>query len=132
MSIVDISQEKVLEDNLIESLVQSGHWTYHPELNNEEKLRTNLRDIIEKNNKAALKDQRLTDAEFAQVKNQLTFPSFFEAAKALRGENGKVKVSVQREDQSLGRVMLLVLDNRDIAGGTSVYQIINQYQAPRL
>ncbi|MCI7239429.1 MAG: HsdR family type I site-specific deoxyribonuclease [Anaerococcus sp.] len=132
MSIVDISQEKVLEDNLIESLVQSGHWTYHPELNNEEKLRANLRVIIEKNNKAALKDQRLTDAEFAQVKNQLTFPSFFEAAKALRGENGKVKVSVQREDQSLGRVMLLVLDNRDIAGGTSVYQIINQYQAPRL
>ncbi|WP_243343928.1 type I restriction endonuclease subunit R [Anaerococcus sp. AGMB09787] len=132
MAIVDISQERFLEENLIDFLVQSGHWTYHPELNTEEKLWDNLRDIIEKNNKAILKENRLTDKEFAQVKNQLSFPSFFEAAKALRGENGKVKVSVQREDQSLGRVMLLILDNRDIAGGTSVYQIINQYQAPRI
>ncbi|MDO5026312.1 MAG: type I restriction endonuclease subunit R [Tissierellia bacterium] len=129
---IDVTEEKYLEENLIQTLIDSGYWTYRPDLNNEEKLWNNLRDIIEKNNKSVLKDVALTDMEFNQVKSKLSFPSFFKAALALRGENSKFKVEVQREDASLGRIWLLLLDNNDIAGGSSVYQIINQYRVSGL
>lgn len=131
MAMYDITSEKMLEENLIHTLVRSGYWTYEKDLDTEEKLWQNLRDIIEKNNKAILDDVMLTDQEFAQIKDQLTFNSAFKAAKFLRGENGKAKVRVQRDDTSLGEVYLLVLDNRDIAGGTSVYQLINQFRSVR-
>ncbi|MGC4389065.1 type I restriction endonuclease, partial [Streptococcus suis] len=42
------------------------------------------------------------------------------------GENGQVYVHVQRGNETLH---LLVLNNEHIAGGTSVYEVINQYQA---
>ena len=125
------TSESYIEEKLIETLLATGHWTYEKDLDTEEKLWVNLRNIIERNNKAVLDDVPLTDKEFAQVKDQLIFPSFFKAAVFLRGENGKVKVRVQREDASLGDIWLLVLDNRDIGGGTSVYQIINQFRAGR-
>ena len=125
------TSEAYIEENLIETLLATGQWTYEKDLDTEEKLWANLRNIIERNNKSVLDDVPLTDKEFAQVKDQLIFPSFFKAAVFLRGENGKVKVRVQREDASLGDIWLLVLDNRDIGGGTSVYQIINQFRAGR-
>lgn len=42
------------------------------------------------------------------------------------GENGKVYVHVQRGNDVLH---LLVMNNEHVAGGTSVYEVINQYQA---
>lgn len=131
MAVTDITDERILEENLIHTLVRSGYWTYEKGLDSEEKLWQNLREIIERNNKAVLDDVKLTDQEFAQIKDQLIFTSAFKAAKFLRGENGKAKVRVQRDDTSLGEVYLLVLDNRDIAGGTSVYQVINQFRSMR-
>lgn len=131
MPIVDITSEDIIEKNLIRTLVASGHWTYEPDLDNEDKLWANFRKILEQNNRAVLDDVPLTDAEFDQVKGQLAFSSAFRAAEALRGEAGKFKVEVQREDASLGRIHLTVIDHRDIAGGSSVYQIINQYRVTK-
>ena len=69
---------------------------------------------------------RLTDSEFAKIKNDLSHASFYDAGKWLVGENGQVYVHVQRGNETLH---LLVLNNEHVAGGTSVYEVINQYQA---
>lgn len=44
----------------------------------------------------------------------------------LNGENGKVQVHVQRDTE---RLHLVVMNHEHIAGGSSVYEVINQYSA---
>ena len=68
----------------------------------------------------------MSDAEFEQVKNQLQFSSFYKAGEWLVGENGKVMVHVQRDTE---RLHLVVMNHEHIAGGSSVYEVINQYSA---
>ena len=70
--------------------------------------------------------ESLSDAEFDQVKNQLQFSSFYKAGEWLVGENGKVMVHVQRNTEKLH---LVVMNHEHIAGGSSVYEVINQYRA---
>ena len=86
----------------------------------------NFRYILEQNNKERLNGQALSDAEFEQVKNQLQFSSFYKAGEWLVGENGKVQVHVQRDTS---RLHLVVMNHEHIAGGSSVYEVINQYSA---
>lgn len=119
--------EAVLEKRLIDQLCQGdSQWTYRPDIRTEEDLWDNFRHILEQNNKAKLDDGHLTDSEFAKIKNDLSHASFYDAGKWLVGENGQVCVHVQRGNEKLH---LLVLNNEHIAGGTSVYEVINQYQA---
>lgn len=119
--------ETVLEKRLIDQLCQGdSQWTYRPDIRTEEDLWDNFRHILEQNNKAKLDDGHLTDSEFAKIKNDLSHASFYDAGKWLVGENGQVYVHVQRGNETLH---LLVLNNEHIAGGTSVYEVINQYQA---
>ena len=68
----------------------------------------------------------MSDSEFEQVKNQLQFSSFYKAGEWLVGENGKVQVHVQRDTECLH---LVVMNHEHIAGGSSVYEVINQYSA---
>lgn len=68
----------------------------------------------------------MSDSEFEQVKNQLQFSSFYKAGEWLVGENGKVMVHVQRDTE---RLHLVVMNHEHIAGGSSVYEVINQYRA---
>lgn len=118
--------EAVLEKRLIDQLCQGdSQWTYRPDIRTEEDLWDNFRHILEQNNKAKLDDGHLTDSEFAKIKNDLSHASFYDAGKWLVGENGQVYVHVQRGNETLH---LLVLNNEHIAGGTSVYEVINQYQ----
>lgn len=118
--------ERTLETKLIEQLTQGvSQWTYCPELNTEEKLWDNLRQIIESNNRDKLRETPLSNQEFEQVKNQLSFSSFYNAAEWIVGENGKAYVHVQRGNETLH---LLVLNRAHVTGGTSVYQVINQCQ----
>ena len=122
-----VEAERTIEEKLIQLLSEGeSQWSYCPSLNTEEALWENLRNILNNNNKAILEGRDLTDQEFEQVKNQLSFSSFFAAAQWIVGENGKATVDVQRDNQKLH---LLVLNRADRNGGTSVYQVINQYKA---
>ena len=122
--------EKVIEDKLIEQLVfGESQWTYREDLKTEEDLWNNFRYILEQNNKARLDGQPLSDTEFEQVKNQLQFSSFYKAGEWLVGENGKAMVHVQRDMEKLH---LVVMNHEHIAGGSSVYEVINQYNALKM
>lgn len=129
---IKFDDELKLEKDLINQLVtDKGQWTYEPSIKTHEDLWNNFRRILETNNKSVLADYPLTDSEFRQIQNAMTFPSFYEAGKFLVGENGIAKVSIQREDASLGTVRLVVFKREDVAGGSSVYQVINQFVAPK-
>lgn len=117
--------ESIIEKNLIDQLaLGDSQWTYRPDLKSEKDLWDNFRYILEQNNKDRLNGQPLSDNEFEQVKNQLQFSSFYKAGEWLVGENGKVMVHVQRDTEKLH---LVVMNHEHIAGGSSVYEVINQY-----
>lgn len=119
--------EAMIEKKLIEQLVYGdSQWTYREDLKTEEDLWKNFKYILEQNNKERLNGENLSDAEFEQVKNQLQFSSFYKAGEWLVGENGKVQVHVQRDTK---RLHLVVMNHEHIAGGSSVYEVINQYSA---
>ena len=119
--------EAMIEKKLIEQLVYGeSQWTYREDLKNEEDLWKNFKYILEQNNKERLNGESLSNTEFEQVKNQLQFSSFYKAGEWLVGENGKVQVHVQRDTE---RLHLVVLNHEHIAGGSSVYEVINQYSA---
>ena len=122
------TSELDLEKQLIEQLISGeSQWTYRPDLKTEDDLWDNFKDKLEMNNLDVLGETLLTEQEFRQIKNQLSFPNFYEAAKWLSGENGVAKVQVQREDAKLGTIRLRVLNREDVAGGISSYEVINQY-----
>ena len=122
--------ESVIEQKLIEQLIYGdSQWTYREDLKTEADLWKNFRYILEQNNKERLNGEPLSDAEFEQVKNQLQFSSFYKAGEWLVGENGKVMVHVQRDTE---RLHLVVMNHEHIAGGSSVYEVINQYNALKM
>lgn len=129
---IKFDDELKLEKDLINQLISGkSQWTYEPSIKNHEDLWNNFRKILETNNKSVLADHPLTDSEFRQIQNAMTFSSFYEAGKFLVGENGIAKVSIKREDARLGTVRLVVFKREDVAGGSSVYQVINQFVAPK-
>lgn len=129
---IKFDDELKLEKDLINQLVSGkSQWTYEPSIKTHEDLWNNFRRILETNNKSVLAENPLTDSEFRQIQNAMTFSSFYEAGKFLVGENGIAKILLQREDSSLGKVSLVVFKREDVAGGSSVYQVINQFVAPK-
>lgn len=129
---IKFDDELKLEKDLINQLItDKGQWTYEPSIKTHEGLWNNFRRILETNNKSVLADYPLTDSEFRQIQNAMTFSSFYEAGKFLVGENGLAKIILQREDSSLGKVSLVVFKREDVAGGSSAYQVINQFVAPK-
>ncbi|AND80191.1 type I restriction endonuclease subunit R [Streptococcus pantholopis] len=125
--------ETKFEKQLIAQL-SSGEspWTYRGDLKTEAMLWDNFFAKLAQNNVAVLNDVPLTEQEKAQIKNQLNFVNYYEAAKWLAGENGIAKVQVQREDVSLGTIRLSVIWRDNIAGGTSSYEIVNQVERPKI
>ena len=119
--------ESVLEKRLIDQLCcDESQWTYRPDIRTEDQLWDNFKYILEQNNKAKLNDIPLSASEFAKIKNDLSHASFYDAGKWMVGENGKVYVHVQRGNETLH---LVVMNHEHVAGGSSVYEVINQYQA---
>jgi type I restriction enzyme R subunit len=119
--------ESVIEKRLIDQLCcDESQWTYRPDIRTEEQLWNHFKYILEQNNKAKLNDTPLSDSEFAKIKNDVSHASFYDAGKWLAGENGKVYVHVQRGNETLH---LAVMNHEHVAGGSSVYEVINQYQA---
>lgn len=118
--------ESTIEDRLIEQLTMGeSQWTFCPELHTDDALWQNLRHILESNNRQLLEGKNLTNQEFEQVKNQLSFPSFYDAGEWIVGEDGQAHVHVQRGNKTLH---LLVLNRAHVNGGSSVYQVVHQVQ----
>lgn len=126
------TSEREIEDRLIAQLVAGeSQWTYRPDLIDEASLWQNFRKILERNNLAILDGEPLTDSEFRRVQTQLQFSNFFDAATWLSGENGIAKVEVMRDDASLGTIRLNVIHRDHIAGGKTVYEVVNQFGADK-
>ena len=124
-----VTPELEIERQLIEQLISGeSQWTYRPDLKNEDQLWDNFFEKLAQNNVALLADHPLTEQEKRQIKNQLNFINYYEAAKWLAGENGIAKVEVQREDASLGTIRLSVIWRDNIAAGKSSYEVINQVE----
>ena len=84
-----VTPELEIERQLIEQLTSGeSQWTYRPDLKNEGQLWDNLFEKLAQNNVALLADHPLTEQEKSQIKNQLNFINYYEAAKWLAGENG--------------------------------------------
>ena len=102
--------EETMERSLIDELTKNvSQWTYRDDLRTEDDLWENLRHKLNMNNKAVLDDVPLSDKEFEQVKNELSFPNFYRAAEFLAGENGIANVRVVRDDPRVGEIRLMVM-----------------------
>ncbi|EHI74981.1 type I site-specific deoxyribonuclease [Streptococcus criceti] len=121
------TREVELENQLIERLITGeSQWSLRDDLRTEEDLWGNFFAKLEQNNTAALNGHPLTDQEKEQIKGQLDFTSYYEAAKWLVGENGIAKVDLQREDASLDNARLSVIWRDNVAGGKSSYEVVHQ------
>lgn len=121
-----------IENQLIHQLTkEKSQWTLREDIHTFQDLWNNFREILVRNNKELFDEHPLTDNEFLQVQNQLRFPTFYDGAKWMLGENGIARVSIQREDASLGTVQPVVFKRVDIAGGSSVYEVVHQIEFER-
>jgi len=119
--------ELMMEKRLIQSLSEEdSQWTYCPELKTEEDLWNNFKSILESNNQDKLNGTPLSGTEFQRVKNQVVSSSFYEAGVKLNGENGMFHVQITRENKP---VILTAFNRYHKTGGSSVYQIVNQFNA---
>lgn len=124
--------EQSIENQLIHQLTEGkSQWTLREDIHTFQDLWDNFRRILVLNNKELFDEHPLTDNEFLQVQNQLRFPTFYEGAKWMLGENGIARVTIQREDASLGTIHPVVFKRVDIAGGSSVYEVVHQIEFER-
>ncbi len=129
MTKIPHNDEAEVERRLIEVLGE-GHnqWNYRPDLKSEKDLWKNLRKIITQNNLSEFGEHPLSDKEFDAIKTELLSKTKtpFEAAKWLKGENGISRITIEREDVSLGSMSLVLYSNQDIGGGISTYEVVHQ------
>lgn len=122
-------EEAEVEHHLIDVLGE-GHnqWTYRSELKSEADLWQNLRQKIVQNNLSEIGERPLTDKEFETIKTEILLRTQtpFDAAKWLKGENGIARITIEREDASLGSISPIIYSNQDIGGGLSTYEVVNQ------
>ena len=112
------------EKKLIQQLtLGESQWTLREDIKTEEALWNNIRNHINRLNTDKLKGENLTNQEFNRIKEQMNFASFYQAGEWLKGENGVVRVEIQRGSQ---RLRLEVLNQNEIAGGLTSYEVIHQ------
>lgn len=124
--------ESEMEDLLIKQLTcDVSQWTYRPDLTTEKALWNNLREKLNRNNIDKLQGIPLTDGEMSQVKSFLLdqAATTYKAARWLSGEHQVAQIPILRDDASLGEVSLMTVNSREVAGGNSSYEVINQFQA---
>ncbi|MGX8234011.1 type I restriction endonuclease subunit R [Bacillus subtilis] len=129
MTKIPHKDEAQVERRLIEVLGE-GHnqWNYRPDLKSEEDLWQNLRQKITQNNLSEIGEHPITDKEFDTIKTELLSKTQtpFDAARWLKGENGIARITIEREDVSLGSMSLVLYSNQDIGGGISTYEVVHQ------
>lgn len=128
-----INQESKFEEKVIEHLTKIGgskQWQYKPEIKTTEALWENFRKILYANNRARL-DRELSITEFAQVKRIISnLDTPYKAGQFLYGVNGASQIEIDLDD---GRhVFLTVFDQEQVGGGSTVYQIVNQIERPKI
>ena len=124
-----MEQENVLEQNLIDQLTHGeAQWTLRDDIKNEDDLWNNFFKILSRSNKNVLKDVPLTNNEKAIIKSKIIHPTFYKSAEWLAGVNGEVRLQIQRDNTKLGTADFVVINNNNIAGGNSVYEVVHQIQ----
>lgn len=124
-----MEQENVLEQNLIDQLTHGeSQWTLRDDIKNENDLWNNFFEILSRSNKNVLKDVPLTNNEKAIIKSKIIHPTFYKSAEWLAGVNGEVRLQIQRDNTQLGTADFVVINNNNIAGGNSVYEVVHQIQ----
>lgn len=124
--------EADMEDQLIRQLTQGeSQWTYRPDIKTAADLWANVREKLNRINIAELDGVPLTDTEMDQVKEFLRdqAETTYKAARWLSGEHGIAQIPITREDASKGKIVLKAINNREVAGGDSSYEVINQLQS---
>lgn len=125
-------QELQMEDRLIKQLTRGeSQWTLREDIKTEDDLWDNFFTILQNNNRQVLNDVPLTNNEKASIKAKINHSTFFKAAQDFTGANGQYRVEIQRDDTTVGTISLLVIDHTNIAGGTSVYEVVHQIQLGR-
>ena len=126
-----MTAESIIEKSLIDQLTSGvSQWSYREDIKTEDSLWENLREKLNTANIRRLEGAPLTDSEMDMVKGYVRDQAInpYQAGKWLSGENGCVQIPLRREDASLGEISLVALDNNQIAGGSSCYEVINQYK----
>lgn len=128
MAMLESEMEKLLIEQLCCDVSQ---WTYRDDIRTEADLWNNLRQKLNQNNIALLDGVPLTDEEMNQVKEFIRdqAETTYKAARWLAGEHRVAQIPVVREDASKGTVSLIAVNNREVAGGKSSYEVINQYRS---
>lgn len=128
MAMLESEMERLLIQQLCFDVSQ---WTYRDDIRTEADLWHNLREKLNRNNLALLDGVPLTDSEMDQVKEFICdqAETTYKAARWLAGEHRVAQIPVIREDASKGTVYLMAVNNREVAGGKSSYEVINQYRS---
>lgn len=129
MTKIPHNDEAEVERRLIEVLGEGrNQWNYRLDLKSEEDLWKNLRQKITQNNLSEIGDHPISDKEFDTIKTELLLKTQtpFDAARWLKGENGIARITIEREDVSLGSMSLVLYSNQDIGGGISTYEVVHQ------
>ena len=124
-----MQSEAQIEKTFIDILTErDNQWTYRGDIKTEKALWDNVRNHINRINVAELDGILLSDNEFAQVQNEFKRHTAtpFLASQWLRGENGIAKLTVERDDTTKKPIPLTLFSNKDIAGGISSYEVVNQ------
>lgn len=98
-------------------MIFDARWSYLPEK-------------LNRNNLDKLDGKALTDSEIARIK-QFLLDQARTAGTAVRrssGEHQVVQIPLLRNDASVGEISLMAVNSREIVGGNSSYEVINQYQ----
>ena len=129
MTKIPHNDEAEVERRLIEVLGEGrNQWNYRPDLKSEEDLWKNLRQKITQNNLSEIGEHPISDKEFDTIKTELLLKTHtpFDASRWLKGENGIARISIERDDVSLGSMSLVLYSNQDIGGGISTYEVVHQ------
>ncbi len=125
--------ELAFEMEVVDYLTKIGgvkQWEYKKDIKTSEQLWGNFKAILEQNNRARL-DQPLSVTEFNQVKKIITsIESPYKAGQFLYGVNGVSEIEVDLDNGN--HVFLTVFDQAQVGGGSTVYQVVNQIERPKV
>lgn len=127
---MSFDNELKFEKALIEHLTTRCGWKPEVIKNpTEDDLILNWKNILYQNNKErdVLNDCELTTGEMRQILNQVSNLNPFKANQFINGKTVSIKRDNEKDKLHFGKqVSLKIYDRKEIAGGNSMYQIVEQ------